>query len=172
MRGTSENEALKEGGRWLIVLSPVQKPVWDSELSLIWGSGCHPCYRVGSSCLWRMPLITTTSSHLFICPDAHHLILSRFKASPLWLQIFSWASWVYRSPVFWRQLVRRWFWWSHLYFWILHMTLLPSPAKNTHTNTHSGTRNLIMFLYLLHQTRLQTQNCYWKNVRDFGDLLS
>lgn len=39
MRGTSENEALEEGERWLIALSPAQKPAWDSELSLIWGSG-------------------------------------------------------------------------------------------------------------------------------------
>ena len=75
MRGTSENEALEEGERWLIALSPAQKPAWDSELSLIWGSGWHPCCRVGSACLWRMPLITTSPSHLTVCPDAHHLIL-------------------------------------------------------------------------------------------------
>ena len=70
-----ENEALEEGERWLIVLSHAQKPAWDSELSLIWESGWHPCCRVGSACLWRMPLITTSPSHLTVCLNAHHLIL-------------------------------------------------------------------------------------------------
>lgn len=39
-------------------------------------------------CLWRMPLIATSPSHLIICLGAQHLILSALMASALWLTMF------------------------------------------------------------------------------------
>lgn len=70
-------------GRWLIAFSHAQKPVWASELSLIGDQSDILAVELEALCLWRMPLIATSPSHLIICLGARHLILSALMASAL-----------------------------------------------------------------------------------------